>query len=164
MRLDYAKSNDAILTSVMPEVDYDEGQAIAGRLLDHMKEEEDGYGLAANQVGVEARVFVVSVGGLELSFVNPCIESLSDDYVVLDEACLSFPGLNFKVRRPKSVTISWQDGDERKTATFGGLSARVIQHEIDHLDGVRFFDRLSKLQRDRFRKKYSNQLKNLGVK
>ena len=112
-----------------------------------------GIGLAATQVGVPLRVFVadISVGrqadGL-LVFVNP--EFVERDGMQLEEeGCLSVPGFNATVARPARATLKGLDRNGREqTIEATGLLARCFQHEMDHLDGTVFVDRLRGLQRD----------------
>jgi peptide deformylase len=98
-----------------------------------------GVGLSANQVGIDRRVFVVgSKAGYQAIF-NPMIVGLSKETCLIEEACLSLPGLVLTLRRPTAVTLSFQDVEgKRFVATYDGLSARVIQHEYDHMEGCNF--------------------------
>lgn len=116
--------------------------------------EEGGVGFAANQMGILYRVFAMNIGGQTTFYYNPEIISESSETIVLEEGCLSFPGLKFKVKRPNNITVRYQDrnGDVHTEAMYG-LSARCFQHELDHLDGVCFIDRISKLTLDMARKK-----------
>ena len=109
-----------------------------------------GVGLAAPQLGVSQRVLVYRVGpDAPLNvLVNPEVEWRSDDTEVLDEGCLSIPGITVDVDRPVHVRVRARDeegGDRSVEAS--GLEARVIQHEIDHLDGVLILDRTTRDQR-----------------
>ena len=118
-----------------------------------------GIGLAANQVGVLKRIAVIDVEQLTKSeggagkpflrvFVNPCIVSESDEDESFNEGCLSLPGIDGNVYRPGIVEVQYHDLDfEPHRVTFDGLLARVIQHEIDHLNGKLFIDHLSFLRR-----------------
>ncbi|MDK9699616.1 MAG: peptide deformylase [bacterium] len=135
-------------------------------LTEAMKEtmlESDGIGLAAPQVGVLKRLFIMGVphnmkereGAREWYVViNPVFLEKSDTDVVMEEGCLSFPGLYFEVGRPDAVSIKYQDeyGNE-KTLDAEGVLARVIQHEYDHLDGTLFIDRISAFKRSLLRNK-----------
>lgn len=112
-----------------------------------------GIGLAATQVGVGLRVFVadISVGRNPadlLVFVNPEVVE-RDGMQLEEEGCLSVPGFNATVARPQKVVLKGLDreGDER-TVEGTGLLARCFQHEMDHLDGTVFVDRLRGLQKD----------------
>lgn len=112
--------------------------------------EYKGVGLAANQVGVPFRVFVMK--GYPENFVcyNPKIVYQSDETEMMDEACLSFPGINVKIKRPKDIRVRFQTpSGETTTMNFTGMTARVFQHELDHLDGVLFFNRANKYHRDK---------------
>lgn len=112
---------------------------------------EKGVGLAAPQVGVSTRVFVVDVEDDETrvrrAFVNPVI-TRREGAVVGEEGCLSIPGFREDVKRAARVTVEALDErGERFALEAEGLVARAIQHEIDHLDGVLFIDRLSPIRR-----------------
>ena len=112
-----------------------------------------GVGLAATQVGVPLRIFVcdISVGRNPadlLTFVNP--EFLERDGMQLEEeGCLSVPGFNATVARPSRAVVKGLNRDGREhTAEASGLLARCFQHEMDHLEGTVFVDRLRGLQKD----------------
>jgi peptide deformylase len=109
-----------------------------------------GIGLAAPQVGVMHRLFVYRVDPeAPLGVVaNPVVEWVSDDREPMDEGCLSLPGVLVEVERPVHVRVSGRDEHgEGVTIEASGLEARVLQHEIDHLDGVLILDRTSRDQR-----------------
>jgi peptide deformylase len=109
-----------------------------------------GVGLAAPQVGVSQRLLVYRVGqdAPLVALVNPEVEWTSDDEEDAEEGCLSIPGIGVDVERPVHVRVSALDefGDPR-TVEASGLEARVIQHEMDHLDGVLILDRTTREQR-----------------
>jgi peptide deformylase len=109
-----------------------------------------GIGLAANQVGVLHRVLVYRVehDSPVTALVNPKLEWASGDTEVMDEGCLSLPAVLVEVERPLYVRVRARDenGDEMLIEA-SGLEARVIQHEMDHLDGVLILDRTDKDQR-----------------
>jgi peptide deformylase len=104
-----------------------------------------GVGLAATQLGVMHRVLVYKVGedGLLAAVVNPELEWAGDDIEEAEEGCLSLPGVHVDVERPVRVRVRAHDehGD-RLVIEASGLEARVIQHEMDHLDGVLILDRI----------------------
>lgn len=105
--------------------------------------EAPGVGLAATQVGVLDRIFVWEVEERHGAVVNPVIVERSDDEDEDEEGCLSLPGLLFPVRRSERVVIEGLDENGDAIRLEGSeLLARVFQHEIDHLDGVLFIDRL----------------------
>ena len=109
-----------------------------------------GIGLAATQVGVAHRLFVYRVepDSPVQAVVNPEIEWSSRDEEILEEGCLSLPGVHVDVERPVYVRVKAQDAyGEPILIEAAGLEARVIQHETDHLDGVLILDRTSRDQR-----------------
>ena len=109
-----------------------------------------GVGLAATQLGILRRVLVFQAGSDSepTALVNPVIEWLSEELAVAEEGCLSLPRVSMDVERPLHARISGRDlGDEPVVLEASGLEARVLQHEIDHLDGVLILDRASREQR-----------------
>jgi peptide deformylase len=109
----------------------------------------DGVGLAANQIGVPRRVAVVSVEGTDYALVNPVVVE-HEGKAKQEEGCLSIPDLYADVSRPARVVVEAADerGVVRRIAG-EGLLARALQHEIDHLDGILFLDRVGPLKRRR---------------
>ena len=109
-----------------------------------------GVGLAAPQLGISQRLLVYRLGHEAplVALVNPEIEWSSEEQEVLEEGCLSIPGIHVAVARPIYVRVRAKDelGDDRLVEA-SGLEARVIQHEMDHLDGVLMIDRAPKEQR-----------------
>lgn len=103
----------------------------------------DGVGLAAPQVGISQRFFVlISDDDVRRVFVNPQIIATSAELEDYEEGCLSLPGFNEKIRRPASVTVQAQNEFGKPfTLKADGLLARIIQHENDHLDGIIYIDR-----------------------
>ena len=113
--------------------------------------DEEGVGLAAPQVGISERIIVVDPheeDSKPFALINPEILDLSKDTEKSEEGCLSIPGLREMVERPVSVRVRGMtpEGEITEIQT-DGLLARILQHEIDHLDGVLFIDRLSPLKR-----------------
>jgi peptide deformylase len=109
-----------------------------------------GIGLAATQLGVVKRMIVYEVDDDPVTLVNPRIVEASDDTEVLDEGCLSLPGVNVPVERPTLVRVRARDLRGRRLEYDAeDLEARVIQHEIDHLDGVLILERTSREERGR---------------
>ena len=109
-----------------------------------------GVGLAATQVGILRRllVFQASRDAEPTALINPEIEWSSDDALVAEEGCLSLPRVSMDVERPLYVTVSGRDLDaEPVKIEASGLEARVLQHELDHLDGVLILDRAPRDQR-----------------
>ena len=109
---------------------------------------QDGVGLAAPQVGVHKQIIVVDVNQEDpttppVVMINPTVQSLAGDLCVLEEGCLSVPNVFMHVKRPELVQVAYKDELGRpQVGMYNGLLSRVIQHEIDHLDGVLFVDRI----------------------
>ncbi len=103
----------------------------------------NGVGLAAPQVGIAKRFFVViSDDDVKRVFVNPEIIKTSSDLAPYEEGCLSLPGVYEEIMRPSKVSVSALDQNGRRfTLDADGLLARIIQHENDHLDGILYIDR-----------------------
>ena len=107
-----------------------------------------GVGLAAPQIGVSVRVFTYDVDDTIGHLVNPQIGIVSDEEQDGDEGCLSFPGLAFPTKRRERVVASgFNMHGEPVTIEGSALLARCIQHEVDHLDGILFIDRMDPQQR-----------------
>jgi peptide deformylase len=109
-----------------------------------------GVGLAATQLGLLRRllVFQAAPDGEPMALINPEVEWLSDDVVVAEEGCLSLPRVAMDVERPLYARVAGRDVEgEPVTIEASGLEARVLQHEIDHLDGVLILDRAPREQR-----------------
>jgi peptide deformylase len=109
-----------------------------------------GVGLAATQLGILRRVLVFQAGpdSEPTALVNPEVEWRSDEVVLAEEGCLSLPRVSMDVERPLHVRLSGRDTEgEPVRLEASGLEARVLQHEIDHLDGVLILDRASREQR-----------------
>ena len=137
------------------------------RLIDNMAEtmyDAPGVGLAAPQVGKSLRVIVVDPTGEEakqlIVLVNPEIVSAAGE-AIGEEGCLSVPGIRAKVKRWAKVRVRGYDPIKEKTVEIeaDGLLARIFQHEIDHLDGMVFLDRLGRVKRELLRRRYLKQLK-----
>lgn len=135
------------------------------RLLDDMVDTmyaAKGIGLAAPQVGVLKRLIVIDISRDEVDedgkpiavrnpmyFINPEIIEFSEEMITCDEGCLSVPEEREDVERPAEVTVKYTDRSGRvQTMHMDGLLARCIQHEIDHLDGIIYIDRISRMKRD----------------
>ena len=126
-----------------------------------------GYGLAANQVGLPLKMFVLD-GEPAYAIFNPRITYFGEEEILLEEGCLSYPGLSLKIRRPRFIRARFQDpyGDY-VTKQFDGITARVFQHEFDHINGVDFTQKVSKLKRDmaikKWKKKYGRTKLSLPI-
>ncbi len=141
------------------------------RLMDDMLETmyaAPGIGLAAPQVGVSRRVLVVDIAKTDeertpLCMVNPEIVWLSDEDSVYEEGCLSVPEHYAQVARPSAVRVRYLDREnEIRELAADGLLATVVQHEMDHLDGILFIDHLSALKRNMILRKLTKARRDLA--
>ena len=115
---------------------------------------EEGIGLAAPQIGHSEKILVVDISGIEgeefnvpVSFINPEVKKSWGESLV-EEGCLSIPEIREDVSRPYGITLKYQDVIGKEfTEDFDGWMARVLQHEIDHLDGKLFLDYISPIKR-----------------
>lgn len=115
---------------------------LADDMVEFMRKEK-GIGLAAPQIGIRKRLFVMEIDGKVYHCFNPEIWKTSDETEVLSEGCLSFPGEECKIKRAKEIHAMFQNemGDP-VVEKFEGLSARCFQHELDHLNGITMQQRL----------------------
>ena len=127
-------------------------RAVAQDLVQGGVDDQAGIGLAAPQVGIPYCLLVMDDGKRGArALINPVITSRSGS-VVDEEGCLSLPGIFADVERSKSITVQATDEDGRPfDLEASGMQARVIQHEMDHLEGVLFIDLLSPVARDRIK-------------
>jgi peptide deformylase len=110
----------------------------------------DGIGLAANQVGIRARVFTMGwkedPAGAQ-AFFNPIVVANTDAIEDMEEGCLSFPGVYVNIKRPKAIKARWQNSKgEWQESEFDGYNCKCFLHELDHLEGIVFQDRVSTLK------------------
>jgi peptide deformylase len=128
-----------------------------------------GVGLAAPQIGLSTRVMVVDVGesedqpGGRFAFINPVVTEVSRETEKSAEGCLSIPGLEDVVERPFAVVVEGLDPlGEPQAVEAEGLLARALQHEIDHLDGILFLDRVTPFKRRMLLKKWKKSQEETG--
>jgi peptide deformylase len=147
--LDIRKFGDPVLkTHAAPVESFDESLLrLTKDMLATMRDNE-GVGLAATQVGRLKRVFVAAIEDHEYVVVNPVLTDISETTETATEGCLSIPGIQVDVERPTAVTISGQDVSGKPLRIEASdLLARVLQHEVDHLDGVLILDRTDRQSR-----------------
>jgi len=165
MKLDIVKYGDPVLIKRAEEVtEFDEKLR---RLVDDMFETmyvAPGVGLAAPQVGVLKRLFVMDCAGgrdktRKVALINPVID-MEEGEQVGDEGCLSFPGITFEVTRPQRLVVSAYDVDGSQfRLDVMDLEARCVSHETDHLDGELFISYLSPLKRDLIKRRIKKRIK-----
>lgn len=117
--------------------------------------ESNGIGLAANQIGVPYRIFAMRGAPENFVCFNPKIVQPSEMVVTLEEGCLTYPGLLVKIKRPQHIRVRFTkpDGDTI-TKQFTGMTARIFQHEIDHLDGIIYYNKANRVHRDKALEKW----------
>ena len=131
--------------------DQAETDEIADKLINAMWD-NSGMGISANQIGIDFRIFAMRGDTKKTSIVcfNPLIKDFSPDMNTMEEGCLSLPHVYARVVRPTHVAISYQNREGKEDGQLAsGLTARVFQHELDHLDGILFVDRLGELSKMR---------------
>ncbi len=131
--------------------DFSKLESLLNDMFDTMYE-ENGIGLAANQVGFDMNLFIIDISGIEEDektrvFINgEIINSEGESW--FEEGCLSIPDIRLNVKRPDIIKFKYQDEKGREfEEDFDGLLARAIQHEVDHLNGVFIVDRVSKSEK-----------------
>lgn len=128
------------------------------KLVDDMFEtmyKADGIGLAANQVGKPISLIIIDVSKADdkvktppIALINPIIESFSEEEIEISEGCLSIPKFYEKVLRPEEIQVKYFDLSMKEHVLTGNeMLSRVIQHEVDHLNGILFFERLTPMRR-----------------
>lgn len=136
----------------------DEIKELISEMLQTMKE-NNGAGLAANQVGSSHRLFVIGFEGKYFALINPEMTQKTKEEETELEGCLSFPNEHRKIKRPIGVQMKYLNilGEE-KTIKCEGVLARALQHEYDHLNGITFRDRVSGLDKIGFLRKIKRKI------
>jgi len=130
----------------------------------------DGVGLAAPQIGLSIQLLVINADSVSKTYpeckgfarvmINPEIIHLSDEAIALEEGCLSFPGIHEKVTRAAAIRVKYDDVDfNTKEESFEGFTARIVQHEYEHLHGKVFIDSISPIRRQLNKGKLNNIIK-----
>ena len=121
-----------------------------------------GLGLAANQIGMPVKVFAMRIDDSDTAIVcfNPEIKKESDETVMMKEGCLSFPSLYLNIKRPTTIEAQYQNADGDKiNVHFEGLAARIFHHEMDHMKGETFTDKVNKVFLQSARRKQKKLLR-----
>lgn len=147
------KFPDLMLREQMPKFDFNNPIMDPVQLEKEMIETmlaNKGIGLSANQVGIRTRVFTMGYSGNPESaqaFFNPEVVATVDNLQDLEEGCLSFPGIFVKIKRPKKILARWQNTKGNyEEDEFDGYNCKCYLHELDHLEGIVFRDRVSELK------------------
>ena len=164
MNMKLVEQTDPILRKVCEPFDFNEPVMDPYELaegLHEIRRKDGGIGLAAPQVGIDTRALVIGMGDLQTEgtedydqvFFNPVVTSTEGNYTYMIEGCLSFPGLFVKVKRPEDIVLQWEteEGSEC-TETFSGITSRILQHEIDHLNGITFLKRANRFHLEQAQK------------
>lgn len=164
MAYDIRTFGDPVLKSVAEAVENIDGKIM--RLTQSMFQamyRAPGLGLAAPQIGVQKQIFVYDIDGEQVTLINPRIVESSGEWVY-DEGCLSIPGLYVEMIRPKQVLLEAVDIDGNDVRIEADeLLARLFQHELDHLNGVLMFERMTPEQRDEAMREYRRFAENGSV-
>ncbi|SDC43841.1 peptide deformylase [Geotoga petraea] len=120
----------------------------------------DGVGLAAPQVGMSYKFFVMDDGENKKTVINPKIKSFSEDQIIFEEGCLSIPEVFAEIERPKTITVEYyNESGEKIEEELTDYTARIFQHENDHLNGILFTDKLSVVAKQRIKKRLNELIK-----
>mgnify|MGYP006079008753 CR=1 FL=1 len=148
-----------VLRTPPPEFDFEnpaEDPKDIAKNMGEAMEKFGGLGLSANQVGLPYRMFVMRTmheGDTEskvVPYFNPKLTRVSQETDLMKEGCLSFPDMFLMIKRSKTIEFSYQDENgEEHTVMLEGIGARCVQHEIDHLNGILFIQRASRLKLER---------------
>ena len=165
--LDIVTLGDEVLREkCTPVTEFDDALHILIEAMYETLDAAEGVGLAAPQVGVDKRFFIVSLpDGTRREFINPEIVGMSVETNPYEEGCLSLPGVYHDVERPSKVIITAKNANGAPfRLKASGLLARVIQHEYDHLDGKLFIDHLSEEERKKVVRAYEKKSRKSGRK
>lgn len=162
---DLVPNTDPILRQKMPKFDFKNPPInpvdLAANLAETMFANK-GQGLAANQCGLPYNLFVMANDPLFVCF-NAIIVDQSTETVIMKEGCLTFPALVLKIRRPVAVKVRFATPDgEVSTHSFTGMTARCFQHEYDHVNGVLYIDKVTKIELEIARRKQVKLLRRIG--
>jgi peptide deformylase len=155
---------DPILSTICTDWDFSNPLYNPDELIECMTRimhSEQGVGLSANQIGIDTRLFIMEFDDKVTPCFNPEIIQASEETVLGQEGCLSFPDLELKIKRPSWLSVSYQDiSGNRVHEIVTGIKARCYSHELDHLNGIRFIDRASKLSVDMAKKRRAKNRRN----
>ncbi|HAF86608.1 MAG TPA: peptide deformylase [Sphaerochaeta sp.] len=155
----YTLGEEVLTEKCQPVTKFDSGLRVLVDAMFETMSEADGVGLAAPQVGVSLRLFVINIHSVEKrAYINPQILETSIETDCSEEGCLSVPGVWHDVERPARVSVQAQDIEGKPfTIKAEGLLARAIQHENDHLNGILFIDRLTPEDRESMIRAYEKK-------
>jgi peptide deformylase len=163
--MELINSNDPRLKQICPEFDFETGYMMEDGTVLQAKElyellrdklvEHKGVGLSAPQLGIMTRVFVIGNPDAPNEIIgvfNPMIVDYDEETVVYEEGCVSYPGLFIKIKRPRGIRVRYRGWNgEAGTTRYEGYTARVFQHEYDHLNGITYQTRANRYHLDQAR-------------
>lgn len=154
MEILIGENNKTLKQKSLPVKHIDAGVRSLIREMKEVIKQNNGVGLAAIQVGEPTRIIICEIDDKFYTFINPEIIKSFPETSVMEEGCLSLPNIYGQVERSKKITLRAIDfnGKKIKMKAFG-LLARVIQHEIDHIDGILFIDKAKNIKEDTILKK-----------
>ena len=167
MQLELVPSNDKFLRMKCAPFDFSNpsfdpiefSQALVRKMY-----ENNGIGLAANQVGILSRIFAMRGEPENFVCFNPRMVWKSEKEIVLEEGCVSFPGLLMKIKRPEYIRVRFQTPNGGlKTEKFIGMTARCFQHEFDHLEGIVFYEKANRYHREQGFKKLAKLKREIEI-
>ena len=133
------------LNKVCEPVNYKQSKQIANKMilfmLSHKNIEKNSVGLACNQLGLQGRIIIVKIKNKWERFINPVISYKSKEKIITEDSCLSVPNKSIKVKRSKDITIYCEKGNHGWESSHTNGESIVIQHEIDHLNGIIITDK-----------------------
>lgn len=157
--------NHPLLRKKIPEYNQGFPSPILKKLIKRLittRKKFGGIGLSANQCGISERVFVIGTDTYDLACVNPKVINQSEEIVRDKEGCLSFPAFVLTVGRPSWIEVEFLNEDgELQRMKMDGITARCFLHELDHLDGIRFTDRVGAASIQMARKKQQKIINNI---
>lgn len=169
MKYDLVNPDHEMLSTRLEDFDFTDPPIDPAELADDLFEiakKTNAAGISANQLGLPYRLCVINSTPV-LNMYNPSITYYNDTYVVDTEGCLSHPALYIKIRRPDAIRVKYFDKDgQAQISKLKGEVARVVQHEVDHLNGIDFRDRASAInlkKGTRKQKAMKKKLKKLGL-
>jgi peptide deformylase len=165
---DLVSEQHPILREVLPEFDFANPPVnpneFASSLVETCKMHH-GIGLSANQCGFPYRVFVMGSGDDYVAFFNPQLVNVSKEEVHMVEGCLSFPFLALRITRPAEIGVTYQDFyGEWKGTTLSGISARCFLHELDHMNGIVYTDKVKPMALQSGMNKRNKIIKKLRIR
>ena len=155
------KDDNPILREDMPKFDFAEppiDPIMLAHILAQSVIKHNGIGLAANQIGLRHRAFIMKSTPM-ICMINPVIVGESDEETIGEEGCLTFPNLIIKVKRSNILRVRFTEPNGNiRTEKYEGMTSRIIQHELDHLDGILFHDRATRYHLEQALKKQKKLL------